>query len=61
MCLDEYVVSVIVEQRLRELREEAARIAWLEKLQPPLRVTVGHSLIRLGHWLAAPARVQPAT
>ncbi len=62
MCLDAYLVSTIVEQRLDEARAEAERQRLIAELKMPFNVTVGHALIRLGHRLAngVPARVQPS-
>ena len=44
----------VVELRLAELREQAARRRLRQaarSTQPPLRVTLGQALIRLGHLL----------
>jgi hypothetical protein len=61
MCLDEYVANVLVEDRLREMRREAQRVALIDSLpRETLRVRSGRALIRVGRWLAAPAPPQPS-
>lgn len=62
MCLDHYLVSMIAAQRLEEARAEAERQRLIAELRPPLNVTLGHALIRIGRRLAAdaPGRVQPS-
>ena len=61
MCLDEYVAKVLVEDRLREMRREAQRVALIETVpRQPVRVRFGRALIRVGRWLAAPAPAQPS-
>lgn len=61
MCVDEYTAHVIVADRLNELRADAARARVVLEMRPPLRVSLGRSLIRLGRWLAAPERLHPST
>ncbi len=55
MDLNEYVVEMIAEQRLAELRERGARLALLateRRARRSLSRRVGRALIRVGHWLA---------
>ena len=60
MCMNEYVVAVIARDRQRELLREAERLARLgENPRMPLRVNLGHALIRLGRRLAAPPDPHP--
>lgn len=52
----------VARQRLDEARADAAHWALLRSLRParrPVRVMVGHALIKAGHWVAgrAPRRV----
>jgi hypothetical protein len=59
--LDEYTASVIVEDRLREFRAEAERLALLETIPPtPVRARFGFALMRFGRWLAAPTHAEPS-
>ena len=60
MCVDTYVTSVLVRDRLNELRADAARARIMLCARRPLRVSIGRSLIRLGRWLATPPRIQPS-
>jgi hypothetical protein len=60
MCVDAYVSGVIVRDRLEELRADAARARLVLQTAPPLRVSLGRSLIRLGRWLAAAERIERA-
>ena len=55
MDLSDYVMEVIVAQRLADLRERRARLALLaagRRARPSLSRRVGVGLIRVGHWLA---------
>jgi hypothetical protein len=52
MCLNEYATSVIVADRLNELRAAAERARIVPDARAPVRVAVGRSLIRIGSWLA---------
>jgi hypothetical protein len=53
MDMNEYCLSAMVQERLREMRREAEYIALRGRAQarPPLRVTIGHALVRLGNRL----------
>jgi hypothetical protein len=63
MDLSDYVMEVIVAQRLAELRESRARLALLatgRRARPSLSRRVGVGLIRVGHWLGSgPAGPHP--
>ena len=61
MCLDEYATSLIVADRLKELRVDAERARVVLDMRRPLRVSIGRSLIRLGRWLTAAERMHPST
>ena len=60
MCVDPYLTTVIVRDRLNELRADAARARIELGARRPLRVSVGRSLIRLGRWLTTTPRIQPS-
>jgi hypothetical protein len=53
MDMNEYCLSEMVHERLREMRAEAESIALRARRQArrPLRVTLGHALVRLGNRL----------
>ncbi|MGH3118096.1 MAG: hypothetical protein ACRDQ2_13485 [Gaiellales bacterium] len=53
--LDEHIAR----ERIAEARAYAAQIALIQDLAParrPIRVTLGHALIRVGHWVAGRGR-----
>jgi len=55
MDLSDYVMEVIVAQRLADLRERGARLALLatgRQARPSLSRRVGVGLIQVGRWLA---------
>jgi len=54
MDMNEYCLNMLARQRLDDLRAQAARIALGAQARrgQPLRVVVGHALVRLGHRLA---------
>ena len=54
MDMNEYCLSAMVQERLCEMRREAEYIALRARAQarPPLRVAIGHALVRLGNRLA---------
>ena len=54
MDMNEYCLNMMARQRLDDLREQAARIALRAQVRrgQPLRVIVGHALVRLGNQLA---------
>ena len=59
-----YLDEQLVKERMDEARAMAAQQALILSLGPvrrPVRVAVGHALIRIGHWVAgrAPRRAQP--
>ena len=59
-----YLDEQLVKERMDEARAMAAQQALVLSLGParrPVRVAVGHALIRIGHWIAgrAPRRTQP--
>lgn len=53
MDMNEYCVQMLARQRLQDLRAEANAMALREAAHPrtPLRVAVGHALVRLGNRL----------
>lgn len=61
MDMNEYCQETMVRERLQELRAQARAMALREAAHPrtPLRVIVGHALVRLGNRLLSsvtPAR-----
>jgi hypothetical protein len=55
MDMNEYCLNMLARQRLADLREQAAHIALRAEARrgQPLRVIVGHALVRLGNRLAS--------
>jgi hypothetical protein len=53
MDMNEYCLSELARERLQEMRAEARAMALRAQARPrpPLRVTVGHALVRLGNRL----------
>ena len=54
MDMNEYCVQMLAHERLRDFRAEARAMALraaAARPRTPLRVTVGHALVRLGHRL----------
>jgi hypothetical protein len=52
--MPEYFTDVVARERLAELRALAARQSLLREARasrPPMRVTLGAALVRMGHWL----------
>ena len=54
--VNDYLLEVLVADHLREARAAAGRHALAAELTPPLRVAVGHALIRIGRRLASRRR-----
>jgi hypothetical protein len=50
--MNEYVLEVLVADHLRASRAAAARHAVVARSTTPLRVALGHAMIRLGRRLA---------
>ena len=64
MDMNEYALEVLARDRLAELRANGERViaASLGRRSPrPLRVAVGHALIRIGRRLQGPRRYSLAT
>ena len=54
MDWNEYVTGELIEERLAELRAQAAlerQLASYRAPRPPVRVAIGGALIRLGSWI----------
>lgn len=52
MGMNEYLETVLVADRLAEVRARAANDVLVASLRPPARVTLGVALIHLGQHLA---------
>ena len=64
MDMNEYALEVLARERLAELRanaEHASRAKLGRRASRPLRVAVGHALIRVGRRLQGPRRYSWAT
>jgi hypothetical protein len=58
MAMNTHLHEQLARERLDEARATAAHLALVRKLRParpPVRVTVGFALIRIGHWVAGRA------
>lgn len=58
MDMNEYLVTLMLRERMAELHAEAARYAMLRAARParrPARVRLGLVLIRFGQWFAGEA------
>jgi len=58
MDMDEYLVTLMMRERLAEARADAARDAMLRAARPtrrPARVQLGLALIRFGEWVLGEA------
>ena len=62
MCLDAYVIETIARQHRAEAEAFAAQQQMLREITTPWRVSLGHTLVRLGERLAdhAPRHAQPS-
>ena len=57
MDMNEYMAVWIVRERLTESRASAARRSWSRSYPSPcrhVRLSLGHILIRVGHWILGP-------
>jgi len=54
--MNEYVMHLLVKERMEEARDFGARRALVRSLRPPrrpVRVHLGLVLVRIGHWMLA--------